>query len=303
MNEEAYGTVAGFFAGVLNAFAVGPLDVVKARQQIQRKLLSEKTPVRLKYQGTLLSLLTIYREEGIRGLYRGFQPTIIGYAPAWAIYFTCYNRGKAEWHKRFPDTPNAGIMVSAVASGAISNTVTNPIWVIRTRLQTQDHVSRKPEYAGTFDAARKIFQREGVLAFYKGMVPSMWGLLHVAIQFPIYEKLKHTFDIHPEKVNDSLPFDYALRLIGASSTSKLTASLITYPLEVVRTRMQVQRSDGQLPLHYNGVVGSFKTIIREEGFRGLYVGLQTNLIRVVPACAITFTSYELLMRWLRKLHL
>lgn len=76
---------------------------------------------------------------------------------------------------------------------------------------------------------------------------------------------------------------------------------MTYPLEVVRTRMQVQRTDlaqnGQL--HYRSVWGSMRTIIEEEGVLGLYSGVRTNLIRVVPACAITFTAYELIYRELK----
>jgi solute carrier family 25 folate transporter 32 len=275
----------------------------QARQQIQRRLKADTTDSSLRYRGTLASLFTIYREEGVRGLYRGFQPTVIGYAPAWALYFTLYNRGRLEWRERFPDAPrDLGIIASAVMSGAISNTVTNPIWVIRTRLQTQEHVNKRPEYAGTFDAARKIFKREGIFAFYKGMVPSMWGLIHVAVQFPMYEKFKRLAHIDPDedkKDLESFSLDHALRLIGASSSSKLLASMMTYPLEVVRTRMQVQRSDGT-PQHYVSVLGSIKTIIHEEGIRGLYMGLQTNLLRVVPACAITFTSYELIFRSLRR---
>jgi len=251
-----------------------------------------------------MSLARIYQEEGIRGLYRGFQPTVIGYAPAWAIYFTCYNHGRAEWRRHFPDGPkDLGIIVSAVSSGAIANTITNPVWVIRTRLQTQEHVSRSPEYFGTLDAARKILKREGVLAFYKGMVPSMWGLVHVAVQFPMYEKFKLFLNINlDDNSSDQLSFDHTARLVAASSGSKLLASLITYPLEVVRTRMQVQRSDGIKPPHYVTVGGSLRTIIKEEGVRGLYMGLQTNLIRVVPACAITFTSYELVFRSLKRLN-
>ena len=253
---------------------------------------------KLKYRGTWFSILTIYKDEGIRGLYRGFQPTLIGYAPAWSIYFTCYNHGRQEWEKLYPSAPkDLGIIVSAVFSGAISNAITNPIWVIRARLQTQEHVSKAPEYHGTIDAARKIIRNEGISAFYKGLVPSMWGLVHVAIQFPLYEKFKHVLNIAEHR--ETISFDHAIRLIAASSLSKLIASVITYPLEVVRTRMQVQKSDGN-PLHYIGVFGSFKTIIREEGVRGLYMGIQTNLLRVVPACAVTFTSYEIVLRQLQK---
>jgi len=309
IGEEFAATLAGFVAGVLNALAVGPLDVVKARQQIQRNLITKEsasssksqTTNSVRYQGTINSLIRIHKEEGIRGLYRGFQPTLIGYAPAWAIYFTCYNKGRDKLKQNYPNlSKDIIVVISAVGSGAIANTVTNPIWVIRTRLQTQEHVQRKPEYHGTFDAARTILKKEGYLAFYKGMVPSMWGLIHVAVQFPLYEKLKLFLNIHDDQKKIHLSIEDAAKLILASSTAKLIASLSTYPLEVIRTRMQVQRSDGKPP-HYSTLFGSFRMIIKEEGVRGLYAGLATNLLRVVPACAITFTTYEVVHRELLRL--
>lgn len=304
LQDETLGTISGFGAGILNALAVGPLDVVKARQQVQRRLLTASAtplpPGDQKYTGTFLSLQTIFREEGFKGFYRGLGPTLVGYAPTWAIYFTVYNRGRREFSERFPGAPRAlGTMLSAVASGGVSNLVSNPIWVIRARLQTQDHVNSRPEFDNALDCAKKMYRREGLVSFYKGLAPAMMTLIHVALQFPLYEQLKHWALI--EEQPDVFSVDHAVRLVACSATSKLVASLMTYPLEVVRTRMQVQRTDlaqnGQL--HYRSVLGSIHTIILEEGYRGLYSGVRTNLIRVVPACAITFTSYELLFRKLK----
>ena len=150
-------------------------------------------------------------------------------------------------------------------------------------MQTQDHTRAKaPEYRSAIHCARSMLAREGVSSFAKGIGPSLLGLTHVAIQFPLYEKLKSTFP----KEEQSTP----LVVIATSATSKLSASLVTYPLELVRTRLHVQRSD--LPLKYGSVIDSFKVIVKNEGVRGLYAGLSTNLIRVVPACSITFAVYE-----------
>jgi solute carrier family 25 folate transporter 32 len=280
--------VAGTVAGVLNALSVGPLDVVKARQQIQRR-----SGGPLRYHGTLPSLILIYKEEGIRGLYRGFQPTLIGYVPTWALYFSLYNNARHYFQESFPKSSiHLHNMGAAVCAGAVANVATNPIWVIRTRLQTQEHVLGKPEYIGTWDVAKKMYEREGMRSFYKGMVPNMYALVHVAIQFPLYEKLKH-YGLEQTPEQDAGP----LHLVAAASISKLIASSFTYPLEVVRTRMHVQRGDG--PQHrYKTVWKSLKTILKDEGVGGLYSGIQTNLVRVVPACAITFTSFELMLRFL-----
>ena len=169
-NDETLGALSGAIAGVINAVAVAPLDVVKARMQIQKRLLaaapndvSKRKP---KYTSTLGSLKIIFKEEGFRGYYRGFQPTVLGYAPTWAIYFTCYNRAREEFKTVFPRAhPMLGTMVSAVGSGFITNVISNPIWVIRARLQTQDHVGKKPDYDGLVDCAKKMWRREGVLSF------------------------------------------------------------------------------------------------------------------------------------------
>ncbi|KAH9255043.1 hypothetical protein BASA81_006802 [Batrachochytrium salamandrivorans] len=274
LQDETLGTISGFGAGILNALAVGPLDVVKARQQVQRQLLTASPHLahgEQKYTGTLLSLQTIFREEGFKGFYRGLGPTLVGYAPTWAIYFTVYNRGRREYAERYPRAPPAlGTMLSAIASGGVSNLISNPIWVIRARLQTQDHVNSRPEFDNALDCARKMYRREGLVSFYKGLAPAMMTLIHVALQFPLYEQLKHWVLV--EEQPDVFSVNHAIRLVGCSATSKLVASLMTYPLEVVRTRMQVQRTDlaENGKLHYRSVWGSIHTIIQEEGYRGLY---------------------------------
>ena len=65
-------------------------------------------------------------------------------------------------------------LLASVTAGAMSNTLTAPIWTIRTRLMTQ---SNHDDYKNTFDAAKKIYRTEGLYALYRGVIPSMWGLV------------------------------------------------------------------------------------------------------------------------------
>ena len=74
--------------------------------------------------------------------------------------------------------------------------ITNPLWVVRTRLQSQS-MHRLAErggggvrYRGMWDTACTIVRAEGVPALYKGLVASWLGATHVAVQFPLYEYLK-----------------------------------------------------------------------------------------------------------------
>lgn len=213
--------------------------------------------------------------------------------------------------------------------------VTNPIWVIKTRLMSQ--VSRKSttsgvrppwHYRSTLDAAKKMYKTEGVLSFYSGLTPALLGLTHVAVQFPAYEYLKTKFT--GQGMGMSAEGDTGSNWVGvlsASVLSKIMASSATYPHEVIRTRLQTQQRSmpsssseytafrgglegsehGPAAIiaktrvaipRYKGIVTTFKTILREEGWRAFYAGMGTNMMRAVPAATTTMLTYEFIMKHL-----
>ena len=212
--------------------------------------------------------------------------------------------------------------------------VTNPIWVIKTRLMSQ--VSRKStsngarppwHYKSTLDAARKMYKTEGVLSFYSGLTPALLGLTHVGIQFPAYEYLKRRFTGQGMGLSaEGSEKNHWIGVTSASFLSKILASSATYPHEVIRTRLQTQQrsmpsasseyaafrgglepSGSQNPLvmiakatfaipRYKGIVTTAKTIYREEGWRAFYAGMGTNMMRAVPAATTTLLMYEFMMR-------
>lgn len=284
---------AGAASGLLAGVVVCPLDVVKTRAQAQGALHSTKKTKVLR--GYLSVFRKILQNEGIRGLYRGLVPVTIGYLPTWTIYFAAYERAKKVYPRLFNDyfdySSSTNHFVSAVTAGMASSIAVNPIWVVKTRLMIQTGKADKGDqfgnkrtyYKGTWDAFRTMYKEEGAGVFYSGLTPSLFGLVHVGIHFPVYEKLKHILDCNRAETS---PY----RLILASTISKMTASTITYPHEILRTRLQMQAvttstADATMSL----VVSS---IYRRDGLRGFYAGYGINLLRTLPASAVTLVSFE-----------
>ncbi|KAK9804591.1 hypothetical protein WJX73_004462 [Symbiochloris irregularis] len=294
--------LAGGLAGALTATFVCPLDVLKTRLQVQRRATAPK------YYGIPGSLRTIFNTEGLPGLYRGLTPTLFALLPNWAVYFTVYERLKISLGKRTRGEnsthhwhPSAVHMMAAAGAGVATMTITNPLWVVKTRLQTQ-HMGvrmgratggKAPLYKGTFDCLRRIRREEGLAGLYSGLLPSLIGVAHVAIQFPLYEAIKARLALQHDKDPSNLR---ATDLMIASATSKMIASTATYPHEVVRAHMHVAGSGP-----FQGFVRTCQQIFSDEGVKGFYRGCTTNLLRTTPAAALTFTSFELLARQLRAL--
>ncbi|KAL4873136.1 hypothetical protein BDV12DRAFT_160440 [Aspergillus spectabilis] len=326
----------GASAGVASGIVTCPLDVIKTKLQAQGGFVRRRGKVveaKTLYRGMLGTGRVIWREDGIRGLYQGLGPMLLGYLPTWAVYLAVYDRSR-EYFYETTDSWWLSRGYASVTAGACSTIVTNPIWVIKTRLMSQSLRSntegfRAPwQYSGTWDAARKMYKTEGFRSFYSGLTPALLGLTHVAIQFPLYEYLKMTFTgysigEHPDNGNS-----HWIGISCATFLSKICASTVTYPHEVLRTRLQTQQrtqpsaspeeitfrgglghpdgsrsasgasSDGMANKpRYAGVIRTCQTILKEEGWRAFYSGIGTNLFRAIPAAMTTMLTYE----YLRKL--
>ncbi|KAL1844904.1 hypothetical protein VTK73DRAFT_1537 [Phialemonium thermophilum] len=136
------------------------------------------------------------------------------------------------------------------------------------------------------------------------MSASYLGVAESTLQWILYEQMKRSLALREERIQRSgrartwwdRTVDWTGK-VGAAGSAKLVAAVLTYPHEVVRTRLrQAPLADGRPK--YTGLVQCFKLVFKEEGMAGLYGGMTPHLLRTVPSAAIMFGMYEGILRLL-----
>ncbi|XP_018593897.2 calcium-binding mitochondrial carrier protein SCaMC-3-like isoform X1 [Scleropages formosus] len=182
------------------------------------------------------------------------------------------------------------LMAGAMA-GAVSRTGTAPLDRLKVFLQvlkTRLTLRKTGQYTGMADCAKQILRKEGVWAFYKGYVPNTLGIIpYAGIDLAVYETLKNAWLQH-FCVDTADPG--VLVLLACGTVSSTCGQLASYPLALIRTRMQAQASvEGGPQLT---MLGQFKHIVSREGVPGLYRGIAPNFLKVIPAVSISYVVYE-----------
>ncbi|XP_072297340.1 solute carrier family 25 member 36-A-like [Eucyclogobius newberryi] len=295
---------AGGCGGTVGAILTCPLEVVKTRLQsstitfyvseVQLSTVNGASVARMAPPGPMHCLKLILEREGARALFRGLGPNLVGVAPSRAIYFAAYSMAKEKLNGVFEPDSTQVHMVSAGMAGFTAITATNPIWLIKTRMQL-DARNRGERRVNALECVRRVYQMDGLRGFYRGMSASYAGISETVIHFVIYESIKrklseskaHTsMDEEDEAVKDTSDF---VGMMLAAATSKSCATTIAYPHEVIRTRLREEGSK------YRSFFQTLLTVPKEEGYRALYRGLTTHLVRQIPNTAIMMCTYEVVV--------
>lgn len=263
--------VAGCFAGCSGVIAGYPLDTIKVRLQ------SKATASH--YRGTFHCLSTIIKEEKVWGLYKGMSSPIVGVAAINSLLFGVYGffmslqqRGfgsKSDITSKVPPPTLMQVYIAGAGSGAVNAVFSCPIELVKIRLQNQlnakEQWSRKP-YSGPIDCAQTLWREQGSRGFFRGLTATFWretpsyGAYFVAYEW-FCEKLL------PENSNPDVP---SVQILVAGGLAGVVAWLVTYPFDVVKTRMQSMEQE-TLKL-YKSTADCFVKVYRQEGYRAFFSG-------------------------------
>jgi len=297
---------AGGMGGTVGAIVTCPLEVVKTRLQsscanfdavaVNRHQPSAISSVGIAHQhatnriGIVRCLKTILEQEGARALWKGLVPNLVGVLPSRAIYFFTYHHSKNFLAQRFSKDSSLVHMAAAFCAGFSACTATNPIWLIKTRVQLDRSRAATGSKFTVLQCIKLVYKESGVKGFYKGITASYYGISETMVHFVIYEYLKKVIltrnrELEGRTSDEKKLKDYGLIMVAAAC-SKTSASAICYPHEVARTRL---REPGRKYRHF---WQTLQVVFQEEGRRGLYRGLGTQLLRQLPNTAIMMATYE-----------
>ena len=174
--------LAGISAGAVSTALLLPLDNIKVRLQVHENGSKKKRHL----GGSIRVMRGVIRHEGVRGLYQGLTPAVVGSSVSWGGFFFVYEGFKRELkHLKGVSSGEQYTLTSwdnfqlACLSGAVMVALTNPVWLIKLRMQLQmkkaseELRSVQKPYTGMMDAARTIVREEGFWALYKGAGPAL----------------------------------------------------------------------------------------------------------------------------------
>ncbi|XP_027149227.1 peroxisomal nicotinamide adenine dinucleotide carrier-like isoform X2 [Coffea eugenioides] len=337
MSNAVVNGLAGAGGGIIAQIITYPLQTVNTRQQTER-VAKKDANLLVPHQpppvagGTLLHMFEVIRSEGLGGLYSGLMPSLLGTAASQVFK----NKAEAIAAKNMRKGQGDGSvgmfswLVVAALAGSLNVLLTNPIWVLVTRMQTHTQAERKimeakreellredyentfmgalqeklvelesikPQPYGAFDAACEVYGESGLRGFWKGIIPTLIMVCNPSIQFMIYEtSLKHlraTRGTNKKAVKSVT----ALEAFLLGALAKLGATVSTYPLLVVKSRLQAkQEIGGNISQRYTGTVDAILKMIRHEGVCSFYKGMSTKIVQSVIAASVLFMVKEELVK-------
>ncbi|XDA85708.1 hypothetical protein R6Z07F_015465 [Ovis aries] len=277
-----------------------PLDqstaVISSLQTLVTAVHSDVQKGRSLYHGTFDAFIKILRADGVTGLYRGFLVNTFT-----LISGQCYVTTYELTRKFVADYSQSNTVKSLVAGGSaslVAQSITVPIDVVSQQLMMQRkgekmgrfQVRGSPEGHGvvafgqTKDIIRQILRADGLGGFYRGYVASLLTYIpNSAVWWPFCHFCAEQLSSLCPKACPHIVFQAISGPLAAA-----TASILTNPMDVIRTREQVEGK--------NSIILTFRQLMAEEGPWGLMKGLSARSISATPSTIVIVVGYESLKK-------
>ena len=280
MRDAVYGAIGGAAYGAAAVFAAHPFDTVKTRQQAARGMTA---------LGPLETARLIVREDGARGMYRGFVPALGGSVLFRSLPFVGYEAATASLRRRgtLADMPVALAAVGGACGGALRSLAECPLELIKTRRQAGNPWSPWRQLRGGAKAKRRLAGGSGLQPrLYTGMaLTTARNSLVIGLFWAFVEASREWRDA-------TIKSKHASAFASGAGCSAL-AWTVAFPLDVLKSHVQCGNF---LDLSVRGAVAH---IHGRFGLRGFYAGLSAGLARSTFANGVAFTCYAAAQEWLR----
>eukprot|EP00607_Mallomonas_marina_P003331 CAMPEP_0182430114 /NCGR_PEP_ID=MMETSP1167-20130531/37049_1 /TAXON_ID=2988 /ORGANISM="Mallomonas Sp, Strain CCMP3275" /LENGTH=277 /DNA_ID=CAMNT_0024614799 /DNA_START=31 /DNA_END=864 /DNA_ORIENTATION=- len=249
-------------------------------------------------------LTYMYNEGGMIGLWRGNMTNCIKIAPESATKFLFYGEFKrivtglsgGDVHHPTPLEK----FIAGAGAGVISQTLIYPLEIVKTRLA----LSVTGEYHNVMDVFKSLIKEGGIKGLFKGLTPSILGIIpYAGIDLMVFNTLKENWILSSQRRAKSerqtlaeyqqTPGVFTLLSFGA--TSSTCGQVVAYPLQLVRTRLQADKSG-----RYSGMMDCFYQTVRDSGLKGLYRGIGPNFLKSVPSISISYAVFETVSSAIQK---
>jgi adenine nucleotide transporter 17 len=295
-NDNVAHALAGAGGGLLSMTLTYPLITLSTRAQVESK----------KDEGKFIETVQkIVAREGFSGLYSGIHSALFGISVTNFVYYYWY-----EWTRSFFEraATTAGraskklttveSMIAGAIAGSATVIITNPIWVVNTRVTTRKNddgdleAGNKPKRSsGTIATLMSLLKHEGPQALFSGVIPALVLVINPILQYTLFEQMKNAVEKR-RKVTPLIAF-----FLGA--LGKLFATSLTYPYITVKSQMHVAAHSDKK----EGMTETLRRVIRQEGYAGLFKGIGPKVTQSVLTAAFLFAFKDVLYEQTVKLRM
>ncbi|KAF8445999.1 mitochondrial carrier domain-containing protein [Boletus edulis BED1] len=316
--------VAAATGSTMTALTMTPFDVVKTRLQTQPKesLLSRTVSTRCcqppnvpcvrnmsslvytfpaekvvcvydhgvlrreRVSGFVDAIRHVVRAEGVRGLWKGVGTTLVIGVPSSTMYMLTYDHLLRNVMPQFIPSPTLAPLFAGITARTLLTSLLSPLELVRTNLQSTPKSPDQPHtLSSVLGSVRTAVRQRGIGFLWRGLGPTLWrDVPFSGIYWAGYEAWKRHFESRG-KTGPNVAF-------ASGAISGTTASLLTSPFDVLKTRQQALLMSGTLPSRETGTIPLCLRIMRTEGAGALFAGVLPRTAKIAPACGIMIACFE-----------